>query len=207
MNNLVQISKNNQLITDSQTLAKVFGKRHSDIISTIENLEIPNEFRVRNFQQSKFKISNRNGMSYKKYEITRDGFTLLAMGFTGAKAMKFKIDYINAFNAMEQAMLKHVQYDKDSGFVSKLLGNFELRKENQAQKILIEDLSKNLLKTKPRWQKIIKYRTMGLNSAEIGRLLYRSPSTISHYITAMNKLGLLKKSISSQQLMLNFIEE
>lgn len=210
MNNLVQISKNNQLTTDSPTLAKVFGKRHSDIISTIESLEIPDDFRVRNFPQSKFQTSNRNGMSYKKYEITRDGFTLLAMGFTGAKAMKFKIDYINAFNAMEHTMLKQAQHDRNSGLVGRLLGNFELRKENQSQKVLIADLSKNLLKTKPRWQKIIHYMNIGLNQTEIAAILHIGRSTVKYYLKQMRDLNIIdyKNNVTTrQQLTFNFSNE
>lgn len=97
MNNLVQINQNNQVTTTSLKIAGKFNKRHSDIIRDIKSLEIPEDFRKRNFALSSYKAGTRN---YLMYEITYDGFTILAMGYTGKKAMKFKIDYINAFNTM-----------------------------------------------------------------------------------------------------------
>lgn len=47
-------------------------------------------------------VNSQNGQSYPEYYMNRDGFTLLAMGFTGSKALQFKLQYIDAFNEMEQ---------------------------------------------------------------------------------------------------------
>lgn len=96
-NELVKINENNQVTTTSLKIAGKFNKRHCDIIRDIKNLEIPEDFRKRNFALSSYRAGTRN---YLMYEVTYDGFTILAMGYTGKKAMKFKIDYINAFNAM-----------------------------------------------------------------------------------------------------------
>jgi len=60
------------------------------------------EFAARNFQKADY--TDAHGETRRAYELTRDGFTLLAMGFTGANAMRFKIAYIQAFNAMEAEM-------------------------------------------------------------------------------------------------------
>ena len=107
MNELVKINENNQPTTTSKIIADTFHKVHRDVIRAIDNLNIPEDFRMRNFAQSKFKADNVNGMEYECYEITRDGFTLLAMGFTGKKAIEWKVKYIQAFNAME-AKLKEL---------------------------------------------------------------------------------------------------
>lgn len=107
MNELVKINENNQPTTTSKIIADTFHKVHRDVIRAINNLNIPEDFRMRNFAQSKFKADNVNGMEYECYEITRDGFTLLAMGFTGKKAIEWKVKYIQAFNAME-AKLKEL---------------------------------------------------------------------------------------------------
>nr|DAM69971.1 MAG TPA: regulatory protein [Caudoviricetes sp.] len=107
MNNLVTLNKNNQPTTSSKVLADTFGKAHKDVIRAINNLEIPADFRERNFAPSRYHSKNKNGQILPAYEITRDGFTLLAMGFTGSKALKFKLQYIQAFNAME-AKLKAI---------------------------------------------------------------------------------------------------
>lgn len=104
MLDLVVLNKYNKPTTTSKILADRFNKVHRDVIRAINNLDIPEDFRVRNFAQSKFKADNINGLEYDCYEMTRDGFTLLAMGFTGKKAMEWKIKFIEAFNAMEAAV-------------------------------------------------------------------------------------------------------
>lgn len=107
MTDLVQII-NNQPKTTSSIVAHVFEKRHGDIIRSVETLEIPTEFKERNFALSSYRAGKR---TYPMYEITRDGFTLLAMGFTGKKAMQFKLAYIDAFNKMEKALMNTVHSD------------------------------------------------------------------------------------------------
>ena len=103
--NLVQIS-GHKAITTSKVVADTFGKAHKDVIRAINSLEIPRDFWERNFTPSKYRSQNKNGQILPAYEITRDGFTLLAMGFTGKKAIAFKIKYIEAFNEMEAKLKK-----------------------------------------------------------------------------------------------------
>ena len=91
MLNLVTVNENNQPTTTSKIIADKFHKVHRDVVRAINNLDIPEDFRMRNFAQAKFKADNINGLEYNCYEMTRDGFTLLAMGFTGKKAMEWKI--------------------------------------------------------------------------------------------------------------------
>lgn len=98
MINLVTLNKNNQPTTTSKNIADIFGKNHSHVLRDIQNLNIPEYFRKSNFGLSSFSAGTRK---YPMYEITRDGFTILAMGFTGKKAMEWKIKYIEAFNRME----------------------------------------------------------------------------------------------------------
>lgn len=103
MNELVKIS-NNQVTANSKMIADCFERPHKDVLATIRGLEIPEDFRERNFSPSKYQSENRNGQMLPCYEMTRDGFVLLAMGFTGKKAMEWKIKYIEAFNEMEKAL-------------------------------------------------------------------------------------------------------
>lgn len=93
-------------VTDSKTVAKVFGKEHKKVLRDIEALQIPDDWRGANFGPSHFERTTPTGGKYldKAYTITRDGFTILAMGYTGSKAMKFKLAYIDAFNRMEAAL-------------------------------------------------------------------------------------------------------
>lgn len=104
MDNLVSISvriENEQMITDSRNVSDVFNKQHKHVLDSIRNLEKD----VPNFGQMFFesKMPDSYGREQKVYFMNRDGFTLLAMGFTGSEAMKWKLKYIEAFNALEKA--------------------------------------------------------------------------------------------------------
>ena len=98
---LVQVN-NGQAVTTSMQVAEYFGKRHTHVLDKIKQLidDTPKDFAEPNFRLC-FKINQlQNGKPQAYYEITKDGFVLLAMGFTGKKAIEFKINYINAFNQM-----------------------------------------------------------------------------------------------------------
>ena len=92
----------------STDLARDFGKRHDHVLRDIRQLlaDLPPE-RAPNFGPTSVPVHMPNGAVRldPAYLITRDGFTLLAMGFTGKKALAFKLAYIDAFNAMEAALL------------------------------------------------------------------------------------------------------
>lgn len=86
--------------TTSLDVSAFFGKQHSDVLRSIRNLlEKEPALGLRNF--ASFKNNDLTGEHTAYYEMDRDGFTLLAMGFTGTKALKWKLRYIEAFNAME----------------------------------------------------------------------------------------------------------
>lgn len=94
--------ENSKVVTDSLTVADMFGKEHKHILRDIERLECSAEFSQSNFGPSTYK--NERGREYPKYNMTRDGFTFLVMGYTGKEAARFKEDYIRAFNDMEQQL-------------------------------------------------------------------------------------------------------
>ena len=94
-------------VTTSRAVAEQFGKQHKNVIQAIEGLrttldetEDGRAFNRLNFQP--VTLPDGKGEKRPAYLLTRDGFTLLAMGFTGAKAVQFKVAYINAFNRMER---------------------------------------------------------------------------------------------------------
>ena len=95
-------SLDGQLITSSLLVAEAFGKQHSHVIRSIENLDIPEKFTSIHFWMHVQKVSVGNGAKResKVYSMTKDGFMLFVMGFTGKRAMDIKIAYINAFNRM-----------------------------------------------------------------------------------------------------------
>lgn len=99
MSNLVFI-ENNKVVTDSLTVADVFGKEHARVMRDIRELGCSEEFRVGNFAESSY-INSQN-KELPKYFMSQKGFTLLAMGYTGKEAMKFKEAYIEEFERMER---------------------------------------------------------------------------------------------------------
>ena len=97
MNNIVLI-KNQSAITTSILVAEKFERNHRDILRAIKKLDCSSGFTERNFTLSEYEDST--GRKLPMYQMTKDGFIFLVMGFTGSKAAKFKEDYINAFNEM-----------------------------------------------------------------------------------------------------------
>ena len=94
---------NSGVFTTSLSVANVFNKRHSDILAQIR--EFPtDDFTERNFPLSEY--TDSTGRKLPCYNLTRDGFSLLVMGFTGAKAYKWKIEFIKAFNLMEAELTR-----------------------------------------------------------------------------------------------------
>jgi len=101
MNQLVFI-ENGKTVTDSLMVAEVFGKEHKHVLRDIEQLECSREFSQSNFGLSTY--TNDRGRVYPKYIITQDGFSFLAMGYTGKEAARFKEMYIKAFNQMHEQL-------------------------------------------------------------------------------------------------------
>lgn len=108
-----------KLVTTSLKVAEHFEKEHKDVLESIRNLVAENSA-ANFFTLTTYK--NR-GKEYPMYEMDRDGFSLLAMGFTGEKALRWKLDYIRAFNAMEKE-LKRIyterqqwQIERDKGII------------------------------------------------------------------------------------------
>lgn len=113
-------------VTTSRAVAEQFGKSHKHVLEAIENLtaqlisadQDSNEPKSRpvnpdfdtssaDFAELNFTLyeyTDAKGEARPEYLLTRDGFTLLAMGFTGTKALQFKVAYINAFNRMEMLL-------------------------------------------------------------------------------------------------------
>lgn len=104
--NLVSL-ENGEPTTTSLLIAETFDKNHYDVIHKIESLQQQIEdtefFRSpQMFEKSKY-LTSQNKL-VPMYYLNRDGFTLLAMGFTGQKALEWKLKYIQAFNAMEEKL-------------------------------------------------------------------------------------------------------
>lgn len=99
MNELV-IMHEQQAVTTSLILAEVFEKEHKNVMQSIKNLTAENSAVRKMFIEDSY-FNSRN-QKQPMFYMNRDGFTLLAMGFTGSKAMEFKLKYIESFNQMEK---------------------------------------------------------------------------------------------------------
>lgn len=108
MNALVIKNQSGNDITTSLIVAEVFGKRHDHVLRDIENLSCSESFRVANFGETPY-VHEQNGQTYRMYEMTKDGFSFLVMGYTGEKAGEFKEKFIIEFNKRED-MLKSDDY-------------------------------------------------------------------------------------------------
>ncbi len=102
MNELV-IMHDKQAVTTSLVLSEAFGKQHKHVLeaisSKINSAENSAQYK-KMFAESTY--TDRSGKQNKMYYLNRDGFTFIAMGFTGRKADEFKLKYIDAFNKMEE---------------------------------------------------------------------------------------------------------
>ncbi|TCU75835.1 Rha family phage regulatory protein [Tissierella praeacuta] len=126
MNNLINIqNKDGKLTVSSREVAENFEKRHNDVVEVIEgkikNLTTENIVVEQYFIPSEF---NHKGNIYKEYLLTRDGFSFIVMGFTGAKADQWKLKYIEAFNKMENT-LKEVYHISQTAIVNNIMETLE----------------------------------------------------------------------------------
>lgn len=102
MTEIVYRGESNQPLTNSKLVAEVFGKEHKHVREAIKKLltTAENSTVLQMFSESTY--LNEQNKEQPMFIMNQDGFTLLAMGFNGKKAMEFKLKYIEAFNAMKR---------------------------------------------------------------------------------------------------------
>ena len=103
---IIITNSHEQPTTTSLNVAKVFDKRHDNVIRDIEKILATSNLRALKEWFFESTYIDKKGEARKSYEMTKDGFMLLAMGFTGEKALALKIAYIEQFNAMEKELRK-----------------------------------------------------------------------------------------------------
>jgi len=120
MSELVFKGNNNQALTTSLLVAEKFGKRHDNVLRDIEGLSCSSSFRSLNFEETPY-VNPQNGQTYRMYAMTKDGFTFLVMGYTGETAGRFKEDYINAFNNMEEIIRINIPQETPQELMARAL--------------------------------------------------------------------------------------
>ena len=100
----VVFEKDGEAFASSRDVADVFEKNHRDVLRSIDDLISAAPEAMRHFAQGYYQLESTGSQQHRCFEMNRDGFTLLAMGFTGSKALQWKLRYIEAFNAMEKQL-------------------------------------------------------------------------------------------------------
>lgn len=143
-NNALVFIQNDTPLTTSRTVAEQFGKQHQHVMRDIRDLfsQAEDESKIgRMFHETTY--ADKYGRQKPMYTMTRDGFSLLAMGFTGKKALEFKLKFIDAFNRMEQA-LSVPQIERNARWQETRLGTkISHRPFTEAIKLLISHLRKH----------------------------------------------------------------
>lgn len=95
-----------QAFTTSQRIADYFGKRHDNVLRKVRQTirDCPIEFAALNFEETDF--IDKNGDAQPMFKLTKDGYMLVVMGFTGTAAMQMKVKFIQAFNWMTEQILR-----------------------------------------------------------------------------------------------------
>ena len=173
----------NRLITTSLAVSQHFNKKHQHILEAIRNLECSPEFGASNFRLSSYTTSQ--GKQLPMYEITRDGFSFLCMGFTGAQAAAWKEKYIAAFNALEAR--QQPPADRLETHMAQLAAgmNTLLAQNRMVHKYiaLLEMNQKGRRRIKREDEAIIlRLRDEGLSQADIARLLRISATAVNRII-------------------------
>ncbi|MDO4693045.1 MAG: Rha family transcriptional regulator [Eikenella sp.] len=156
-----------RLITTSLDISNHFNKKHAHVLRDIENIECSQKFRESNFGLSSYTTSQNKQMPM--YEITRDGFVFLCMGFTGHAAAVWKEKYIAAFNAMEA----------------------ELHGVQAVDTALLQKYKAAFIQAAPLEARLIAYYEKGLTLSEIGKLLDLAPGSVAHRLKKLAGLQLV----------------
>lgn len=139
------VARHDHKVTTTTTIiAEAFQKPHKDVLTKVRSLECSEEFNQRNFSPVEYRA--KNGQMQPAYEMTKDGFMFLVMGFTGKRAAQWKEAFINAFNAMAEKLA--LDEKKQLAELEKQLGKLEpkdtLTPEQQAH---IQDIVINIAAT------------------------------------------------------------
>lgn len=149
MKELVFKGESNQVLTNSLLVAEKFGKNHKHVLDAIRELISSAEKSAVLKMFVPYTYIASNNKENPMFIMNRDGFTLLAMGFTGEKALQFKLEYINAFNKMEEA-IKNGGFNVPKSFREALLLAAEQQEVIENQQKQIEEKNAKIEADKPK---------------------------------------------------------
>lgn len=101
MTDIILSTQNGEPVASSRDVAKRFGKEHKHVLAAIRQILVAENSATKFFHEGTFEY---RGQKFPEYLMNRDGFSMLAMGFTGKEAVQWKLKYIEAFNQMEKQL-------------------------------------------------------------------------------------------------------
>lgn len=134
MNDIILSMQNGEPVVSSRQIAESFEKRHDHVMRDIEDIMkgLPKNGDTPMFYKTEY-THEQNGQTYPMYMMNRDGFTLLAMGFTGKAALEWKLKYIAAFNEMEKKLTEQPQLTRSQLLATALIAAHEELEEKDKQ--------------------------------------------------------------------------
>lgn len=156
-----------RLFVSSLDISNHFGKQHKDVLRAIRDLECSQQFNRRNFALVEYQ--DAKGESRPAYEITRDGFTFLCMGFTGPQAALWKERYIAAFNQMESTLRGQPPALRHDMALAREIG--QLKDALAAQQKTIAAISRQLLLARDREIRALRQRLADEAQRRIDRVI------------------------------------
>lgn len=183
---LVEITQRNNedvLTASSRQVSEKFEKEHRNVLQSIDLLKeqmVTAEFSALFFETT-YKAGT--GKNYKEYLMTRDGFSLLVMGFTGEKVLRWKLDYIKAFNEME-AELKRLYAERQRWEIERQKGVLVRHILTDTIKMKVAD-SPNKKFMYPNYTKLIYKTIFGKSMKELQEQYgVKGKESIREYVTA-----------------------
>ena len=154
MNEIILSTQNGEPVASSREVAKRFGKEHKHVLAAIRQILAAENSATKFFHETAFEY---RGQRFPEYLMNRDGFTLLAMGFTGKEAVTWKLKYIEAFNQMEKqlaAQHKEQQAVQDANIQSAIDRVIEARKKLDKNTAFLDECRKSREDSKAKYMKV-----------------------------------------------------
>lgn len=130
MDDIILSTQNGEPVASSRDVAKRFGKEHKHVLAAIRQLLVAENSATKFFHETEFEY---RGQKFPEYLMNRDGFSLLAMGFTGKKAVQWKLKYIEAFNQMEKQLAQRPQLSRAELMAQALIAAHDELEHKDAQ--------------------------------------------------------------------------
>lgn len=196
MDDLVFKSEKGSAVTNSLLVAEKFGKEHRNVLQSIEKLTAENSAVLTMFYKTTY--LNTQNKEQPMYIMNRDGFSLLVMGFTGEKALKFKIAFIEAFNQMEEELNNQLPQT----YLEALKALVVSEEEKQKALSVVSEQKEIISEMKPKsdfYDRVTGANEILIDMSEAAKILNMGVGRNKLYDFLRNKKILNKKNIPYQQ--------